>query len=146
MLFTALKGLFFLERRLKGTMVWFIGLSSAGRSGTFRGVTQNRAESQPQPRMGPVLRGREGPVLHWCKLASCGCGELGRGAEQRASRILQGMLRSIISQSEREPPFLEPLEALCALRAWQDAPSWCADAPAMVAVSHQLSSFWGLEA
>lgn len=69
MLFTALKGLFFLERCLKGTMVWFIRLSGTGPSGAFWGVTKNRAESQPRPRMGPAS-GQEGPVLCWCKLGA----------------------------------------------------------------------------
>jgi len=46
--------------------------------------------------MGPASRGREGPVLCWCKLASRGCRELGHGAELRGSGILQSMLRSIV--------------------------------------------------
>lgn len=58
MLFPALKGLFFLERRLKATMVWFIGLSCTGCSGTFRGGTQNRTESLgQQARMDPSYTG-----------------------------------------------------------------------------------------
>jgi len=67
MLFTTLKGLFFLEQRLKGTMVWFLRVSSAGRSGAFRGGTQNRAESQPS--LGWVLR-REAERDPFCAGAS----------------------------------------------------------------------------
>lgn len=48
MLFTAFRGLFFLEHSLKATRVWFMGLSSTGSLGALWGVTLNRAESQPQ--------------------------------------------------------------------------------------------------
>lgn len=70
MLFTALKGLFFLEQRLKATMVWFIRLSIAVHSGAFWGVTQSGAELQLQLQAGCASRGGEGPVLQWCKLSS----------------------------------------------------------------------------
>lgn len=64
MLFTVLKGLFFMEQCLKGTMVWFIRLSSTGRSGAFWGATQNRPVTTAALD-GPYLEGPGGthPLL-----------------------------------------------------------------------------------
>lgn len=136
MLFTVLKGLFFLERRLKGTMVWFIRLSSTGPSGAFWGVTKNRAESQPRPQTGPAS-GQEDHKL--------GAESWAVGQSSGARGILRGVLRSIISQSKREPPFLEPLKAPCAPELGKTLVLGVQMRQPQL-LSHQLSSFRDLEA
>lgn len=74
MLFTAMKGLFFLEQCLKGTMVCFMG------SAAFRGVTRvgiagqgRAAEAAWGVLRGLCPRGQKGHILCWCKASSPGC-------------------------------------------------------------------------
>lgn len=105
-------------------------MGSDTKSGRVATVASDRSCQE-----GPIL-----PSVRWphvdAESLAVGLGHpLGQAKEQTS---FLGPRGSFHSQSRLKPP-MHP-------GARQDAPSWYADVPAAVAASHQLSSFWGLEA